>query len=482
MESSNRPNIWLIMADQFRGDCLGIAGHPDVQTPYLDTLAANGVRFENAVSACPTCIPARAAALTGMSQEKNGRVGYQDGVDWNYPHTLAGELTRAGYQTRCVGKMHVHPLRSNQGFEEVELHDGYLHYYRDPSLPAYESQFLADDYMHWLKTELGAEADIIDTGMECNSLVSRPWCYEEKYHPTNWVAARSIDFFRKRDRTRPFFLMSSFVRPHPPFDAPSCYFDLYRNRALRPPYTADWDDASRLLHGGRIAGSVTGFSDPELQRQSQIGYYACITQLDHQIGRIYQTLEEQKLYDNTLIVFVSDHGEMLSDHHFARKSLPYNGSMRVPLIVSGGAVNPEVRGTTRDFVAELRDLMPTLLQSAGAPIPDSVDGVSLWGEIRSPGSEKREFIHGEHNGGFPNHFIVTKEDKYIWFADTGKEQYFRNEDYEEKFDRIADPAYAERIAYLRRLLIEQLTGRPEGFTDGKNLIPGRPYGALIPWK
>ena len=122
-----RPNIILLMADQMRGDCLGIAGHPDVKTPFLDALAAEGVRYENAYSACPTCVPARATLYTGMSQKHTGRVGYEDLVPWDYPHTLAGELSKAGYYTQCVGKMHVHPLRNNLGFHDVRLHDGYLH-------------------------------------------------------------------------------------------------------------------------------------------------------------------------------------------------------------------------------------------------------------------------------------------------------------------------------------------------------------------
>ena len=132
-----RPNIILLMADQMRGDCLGIAGHPDVKTPFLDALAAEGVRYENAYSACPTCVPARATLYTGMSQEHTGRVGYEDLVPWDYPHTLAGELSKAGYYTQCVGKMHVHPLRSNLGFHDVRLHDGYLHAYRRPTTPSY---------------------------------------------------------------------------------------------------------------------------------------------------------------------------------------------------------------------------------------------------------------------------------------------------------------------------------------------------------
>lgn len=154
-----RPNLILLVADQFRGDCLGIDGHPDVKTPHLDSLAAAGVRFPNAYSACPSCVPARACLYTGMSQVHARRVGYEDGVPWNYPHTLAGELAKAGYYTQCVGKMHVHPLRSNLGFHNVRLHDGYLGAYRRPGIPACEDQRRADDYYWWLRGELGAAAD-----------------------------------------------------------------------------------------------------------------------------------------------------------------------------------------------------------------------------------------------------------------------------------------------------------------------------------
>ena len=119
-----QPNIILLMTDQLRGDALGYAGHPDVKTPYLDTLASRGVAFDRAYSACPSCIAARAALHTGMEQSHHGRVGYEDSIPWRYEHTLAGELTKAGYYTQCVGKMHVHPLRNYLGFNNVDLHDG----------------------------------------------------------------------------------------------------------------------------------------------------------------------------------------------------------------------------------------------------------------------------------------------------------------------------------------------------------------------
>lgn len=281
-----QPNIVLIMADQMRGDCLGIMGHPDVQTPYLDSLAAEGALFENAYSACPSCIPARAALFTGMGQAQHGRIGYLDGVDWEYPHMLAGELAGAGYYTQCVGKMHVHPLRRLCGFNHVELHDGYLGYYRKSTTPYYESQKVADDYFYWLKEQRGAAADVTDTGIECNSWVARPWIYDEMQHPTNWAVSRSIDFLRRRDRDRPFFLMTSFVRPHPPFDAPQCYFDLYAGRNLVPPAVGSWADNRSYRTKGRVYCSEDGIADETLQRQAQVGYYACITHLDHQIGRL----------------------------------------------------------------------------------------------------------------------------------------------------------------------------------------------------
>src|SRR5580698_5856709 len=125
-----QPNVILICVDQWRGDCLGITGHPVVKTPYLDQLATEGSCFTRAYTATPSCIAARAALYTGLSQRAHGRVGYQDGVPWNYPVTIASEFTRHGYQTQAVGKLHVYPERSQTGFQNVVLHDGYMHFGR----------------------------------------------------------------------------------------------------------------------------------------------------------------------------------------------------------------------------------------------------------------------------------------------------------------------------------------------------------------
>ncbi|MEG0369621.1 MAG: arylsulfatase [Hungatella sp.] len=471
-----RPNIVMIMTDQLRGDCLGIAGHPDVKTPYLDSLAAKGTLFDHAYSACPSCVPARAAIHTGLSQEHHGRVGYEDLVDWNYPHTLAGELSDAGYYTQCVGKMHVHPLRHLMGFQHIDLHDGYLHAYRYPNTPYYESQKVADDYFYWLKQEKGIDADVTDSGMECNSWISRPWIYEESCHPTNWVTGRSIDFLRRRDTDKPFFLMASYLRPHPPFDAPSCYFDLYRDKVLTPPAIGDWEDHEELKKFGRIYDSATGPIDPELIRQAQIGYYACITHLDHQIGRLIQALVEHQLMDNTIFLFTSDHGEELCDHHLFRKSRPYEGSCHIPMIISGPRnLTGALPGQVCHSLVELRDIMPTLLDIAGAPIPPEVDGKSMMPSLQDVTHAERTWLHGEHALGMhSNHYIVTNHDKYIWYSQTGQEQYFDlAKDPHELHDLIQNPRMQTRIHELRQTLIAKLADREEGYSDGTSLLIGQ---------
>lgn len=479
-----QPNIILIMTDQLRGDCLGYAGHPDVKTPYLDTLASTGIMFSRAYSACPSCIAARAALHTGMAQNHHGRVGYKDGVAWNYEHTIAGELSKAGYYTQCVGKMHVHPLRNYLGFHNVELHDGYLGAARSSSLPWQESQLVADDYFYWLKQELGVTADVTDTGIECNSFISRPWMHEEKYHPTNWVTERSIDFLRRRDPGKPFFLMASYLRPHPPFDAPQHYFNLYSNKELHPPYIGTWETDEYLKRDGRLYDSKSGPIDPELMRQAQIGYYACITHLDHQIGRLILALKEYDVYDNSIILFTSDHGEELCDHHMFRKARPYEGSCHIPLIITAGknVLTDIASSSICTDVAELRDIMPTLLDAAGAEIPDSVDGHSLLPLVREPEKSLRSWLHGEHSfDEFSNHWIVTEKEKYIWHSWTGTEQYFNlADDPHELTDLADDPSCQDRIQELRGCLIESLKGRPEGYTDGNRLIAGRRGMDVLP--
>lgn len=469
-----KPNVLLICVDQMRGDCIGITGHPDVETPNLDTMARNGAVFSRAYSATPTCIPARAALLTGLTQRSHGRVGYEDCVPWNYEHTIASTFTDAGYHTKCVGKMHVYPHRNLCGFHDVELHDGYLHCNRKYDISQKDRQ--SDDYLDWLREKRGMDTDLIDSGLDCNSWVARPWMYDETLHPTNWVVTRSIEFLKRKDPTKPFFLMSSFVRPHSPLDPPQAYFDMYKDRDLAEPYMGDWADTVDADKNGRIVDCYNGIIDPRGLKRARAAYYALITHIDHQIGRLLQALWEYGELNNTIILFTSDHGDLLGDHNLIRKSYPYEGSTSIPFIIYDPGNHLGIKNNTViNKLVELRDVMPTLLDLVGAPIPESVEGHSVRPLLSGDCDNWREYIHGEHQfREDSNHFIVTEKDKYIWYSQTGEEQYFdlENDPHELK-NIIHDEGEKERIDYLRKLLIKELTGREEGYTDGEKLIVGR---------
>lgn len=470
---NEQPNVLLITCDQLRGDCLGIE-HPVVETPNLDRLTRTGTVFQRAYSAVPSCIAARAAILTGMHQANHGRIGYQDGVTWEYPVTLPGEFSRAGYHTQGVGKMHFHPSRSLCGFHNVVLHDGYLHTNRTIDKP-YENY---DDYVSWLRQQTGKEFDLIDHGIGCNAWVARPWHLDEYLHPTNWVVTQSIDFLRRRDPTKPFFLWMSFVRPHAPLDPPQVYFDQYIHQDLPLPPIGDWADREDTERWGLVPDTRKGLINKRALHRAMAAYYALITHIDHQIGRFLESLFEARELDNTIILFTSDHGELLGDHNLFRKALPYEGSARVPFVLhlpgrnGAGPVNNPV---------ELRDVLPTLLDAARLPIPDGVDGRSVLPLLQAQQAPWREYVHGEHAyGEDSNHYLVSSSEKYVWYSQTDKEQLFDlKADPKELVDLAKDPQWAPRLQYWRRKLVEELTDREEGYSNGQELIAGRPAKACL---
>lgn len=472
---ADQPHVVFITCDQLRGDALGCYGHPVVETPHLDMLAADGLRFTRAYSAVPSCIAARAAILTGMAQARHGRVGYQDGVPFTYPHTLPGTLAAAGYHTQGVGKMHFSPARNLCGFHNVVLHDGYLHCERK----AQKNYALVDDYTPWLQERAGSDADLILHGMNANAWVARPWPYHEAWHPTTWATTMAIDFLRRRDPTRPFFLWLSYVRPHPPLDPPQAYFDQYITQEFPEVPIGDWADTEAVMT--RVDGDI-GYMGARQLHRARAAYYAQITHIDHQIGRLLEYLIEHEVLQNTLIVFTSDHGELLGDHHLFRKVVPYEGSARVPLIIRPPRTWQHLaRGTVVAQVAELRDCMPTMLDACGVEIPATVDGRSLWPFMRGEAPAWREYLHGEHAyGERSSHYIVTDRWKYIWFSADGREQCFDLQtDPDECHDCSRDPGRAEVMAWCRARLIEELTGREEGYTDGTRLIAGRPARPVL---
>lgn len=480
-----KPNVLLITTDQMRFDCLHYLNHPVIQTPNLDELARKGVVFTSAYSATPSCIPARAAILTGMSQRNHGRVGYQDKVPWTYEYTMPGEFAKAGYHTQCIGKMHVYPTRNLCGFHNIELHDGYMHYNRNRSTStALEWWDYTDDYLPWLRERAGSDQDIMDHGLDCNaSVVARPWHLEEKYHPTNWAVTRSIDFLRRRDPSKPFFLWTSFVRPHSPLDPPQAFYDLYKDIDLPDPPIGDWADTMDEERNGYITTTGRGIVHNQMRKNALAAYYALITHIDNQIGRLVNALFEFGVQDNTIILFTSDHGDLMGDHNLYQKRLAYEGSAKVPFILTDftGKLGLE-SGKMVDEVVELRDIMPTLLDAAGIDIPETVDGVSVV-PIASARAQTpwRDYIHGEHAFDERSyHYVTDGKRKYIWYSQTGEEQFFDLQaDPQELKNLIRIPEYADEIDAWRKRLIDELKGREEGYTDGQRLIVGRPVQNVL---
>lgn len=470
-----KPNIVLICVDQWRGDCLTSAGHPVVETPYLDQFAASGARFDRAYTATPSCIPARAALYTGLSQKTHGRVGYQDGQPWHYPTTIAGEFTRHGYQTQAVGKLHVHPERSQIGFQNVVLHDGYMHFTRRRG----RDWGKFDDYLPWLREKVSDPyADHFDIGINCNSQVSRPWDKPEHLHPTNWIVTQALEFLRRRDESKPFFLYLGFHRPHPPYDPPAWAFEQYIDAPMPDPPVGDWvADTLLPYESPDSAEPAVARLSPARLRRARAGYYGHMTHIDHQINRFQEALHEEGIARNTVVCFVSDHGEMAGDHHAFRKSVPYEGSARIPMLLWGAPAGIRPGTVIGDqAVVELRDVMPTLLDCAGLPIPESIEGRSFLPFARGesvPGW--RPYLHGEHTlHGQSVHYVTDGKDKYIWWSGTGREQLFDlRTDPTECHDLASDIAASDRLSRWRAALITELTGREEGFVDDAgNLVTG----------
>ncbi|WP_343953291.1 arylsulfatase [Nonomuraea longicatena] len=477
----DRPNVLLICVDEWRGDCLSAAGHPHVETPHLDELARRGTRFERAYSATPTCAPARVALFTGQSQERHGRVGYDDGIPFDaaHPVTLPREFAKAGYHTQAIGKMHVWPERSRIGFDDVVLHDGFLHHSRR----AHRQQFaFFDDYVPWLRRQPGVspDADYFDHGVNCNSIVARPWDKPEHLHPTHWIGTQAIEWMYRRDPTRPFFLYLSFHRPHPPYDPPAWAFEQYLGIDPYEPVVGDWEQAwAEFRRDGDYQASI-GRIPPHVVHRARAGYYGLMTQIDLQINRILESLADFGLYDDTVVAFTSDHGEMMGDHHMFRKGVPYEGSARIPFIVAD-APSRGGPASVADEVVELRDVMPTLLDLAGLPVPETVDGRSLAGHLRGEPGPRREYLHGEHvYWGQSLQWMTDGRTKYVWGSAKGVEQLFDLEtDPHELRDLSGLPEHAATRALWRDRLARALEGREEGFVEDGELVTGRPVTTVL---
>ena len=279
--------------------------------------------------------------------------------------------------------------------------------------------------------------------------------------------------------------------PHPPFTPPSFFFDRYDRMDLPEPVVGDWVppfEGPRRGMDPELSEDMERWSrrlhiDPAPMHHCRAGYYGLVNHVDMQLNRLFQYMRDRGLLYDTFIMFVSDHGEMLGDHHMFAKTWPYEASVRVPFLARA----PQSMGLPRQVEVAapvgLQDVMPTLLDAAGCEIPESVTGRSVLPWMRGETPEWRDVLHGEHAGQYReadgNHWIVNERHKYIWFSQTGEEHLF---DVVDDPNEERDLASEASLAPWRARLAEELAERPEGFSRDGGLVVGQPHGMFVPGK
>lgn len=384
-----RPNILLICTDQQRYDTIGRLGLRAVHTPNLDRLVDGGVAFERAYTASPVCAPSRASMMTGRFPSAHGL--WANGVSLPEQTLFTRMLADDGYRTGLIGKLHL--SAAWRGRKEDPRDDGF-EFYRwahDPKHPAPDN-----DYHRWLREEhpelferAVAGTDITGADPEASGFDMMP----ARAHYSRWASTRALEFLSgQQDEQRPFFLWVNFFDPHHPFVVPQEYLDRYPASEVslgidaesEPPLPAQLESMRSYAN----AAGARAFDDYSRDGLVEVvrAYYAMITMVDEEIGRILDGLDSAGLTEDTLIVFTSDHGEMLTDHGLLLKGPAlYEGAVRVPLVLRWPGVLPA--GQRRAALASLVDLPATILHAAGRGEPSWNQGESLM-PVATDGDER----------------------------------------------------------------------------------------------
>ena len=457
-------NVLLICVDHWPGRYIGGLGHPTVLTPTLDTMMQNGVTFTNAYSTTPTCIPARRELYTGTFSRTHGDRVFSEKMPMPALPTLQQSFRNAGYQAQAVGKLHVYPQRDRIGFDDVLLLEEGRHHLGGGK----------DDFELFLQ-EQGYAGQELTHGMGNNEYMVRPWHLPERCHPTNWTTREACKMIYRRDPTRPAFWYVSYQHPHPPLAPVAEYLDMYRHMEIDMPFMGEWAaDPEAMPYALRSRRNQGGQYSEAAIRLARQAFYAQCTYVDHQMRLLIGTLREQGLLENTILGFICDHGDMLGNHGLYAKTVFYEDSARIPMLLVPAASDPRGgQGVRDERLATLADVMPTLLEMCDLPVPESVEGLSLIGPAR------REYIYGEHNeDARATRMIHDGRYKLIYYPVGNRSQLFDlREDPRELRDLSAEPALADTFRRLTDRLVACLYGGDlEWVRDGKLLgLPDRDY-------
>ncbi|MEO3806844.1 sulfatase-like hydrolase/transferase [Nonomuraea sp. B1E8] len=475
-------NVLVIQADQFRADCLGVAGNPDVRTPHLDRLAGDSVRYRNAYCPFPVCTPSRYSLVSGLHVRQHGgwtnHCTLAPGID-----TFPRALRRAGYRTAAVGKMHFTPTYLDVGYDHLELaeQDGPGRY--------------DDDYHRELAAAgLAPVTDLVDQEREFRALAPQSYWdtygsgrsnLPEEWHSTTWIGERARRALAGWSDAGGQLLHVSFVKPHHPFDPPAGWDEAYDPAALTP--LPGWTEAIPAADQ-RHRREYFDYELLDLPRLRRVmaHYYATITHLDHEVGRMLDLLRQRGLYDDTLIVFTADHGEYLGFHHLLLKDGPmYDPVVKVPLLVKfPGRQRP---GEAVDALVSLIDVAPTVLSACGLPPTTPLPGKDL----ADPAAGHDCVFAEDRRHGIAG---MARTDRYklLWSDVAGEALFDLSEDPHELANVVDDPAHGDALRRVREAVgrwalydatpptyLDQAAPRRDAVTSGDRAARHRLFAGAV---
>ncbi|MCK4516078.1 MAG: sulfatase-like hydrolase/transferase, partial [Spirochaetaceae bacterium] len=407
--TDRRRNILWICTDQQRFDTLGCTGNPFVSTPHIDRLAADGIVFERCFAQSTVCTPSRVSFMTGRYPRTTGC--RQNGQNIPRDEKLITRiLSDAGYVCGLAGRLHIHPGASGhlcptpEGLSELRGDDGYSDFHWGGA-PKQEGT----EYNLWLKKQdISPELRQSDVTLYVHRGV------EAKHDMSTWCADRGIAFIENQaESDRPWLFSLNLFAPHHPFSPPAEYLERYRKTLSEIPLPSfrigELDNKPEVQrndhHGAYNRKGFYPFSEMEEKdhRWIRAAYWAMVDHIDAQIGRMIEALDRTGQRDSTLIIFHSDHGEMLGDHGIYLKGpYFYDPAVRVPLIISGSGI---VKGKRSSALVQLMDLAPTVLAAAGVPLPAGMQAKSLWPMLAGEASLSfhHDSVYSEYYNAMPFH-------------------------------------------------------------------------------
>ena len=439
--AAKAPNVLFLMSDDLNTALSGF-GHPQCKTPELDKLAERGMRFENMHCQYPVCGASRASLMSGLYPYTNGTLGNAGTLRGNMPDvlTMSQLFRKNGYRVGRVSKIY-HMGIPGEIIAGTAIRDDPHSWDEVVNIKAPE-QNAPGVSTHWSPKDKGSQTF---EGVEAEG--------DDLVHADGMAASHAIDFL-KRHKDKPFFLACGFVRPHVPLVAPKKYFDLYDRNAMIAPVVPenDLEDVPEIIRNYKRNSTSYGVT-PELHKGLLEAYYASISYMDAQVGRVLDALEELGLADNTIVVFTSDHGYLLGHHHKFQKQHLFEEATRVPFIVSIPWMKKQ-RGKTTKHITELIDLYPTLANLSGLKAPKNLHGTSMVPLLKNPSSNdwKKDLAFTISRSGGES--IRTHEWRFTqWgFGAGGMELYDLRKDPGEFTNLAGDPSYDKPFNKLKAQL------------------------------